>query len=282
MRNKSIFFRQTPIEFPFNRLPAVLQAEVSKKLGPNEFGHLLCSSKEVSRNIRKYASLSYDTYFFNQQQNLIKNFIKPNLNKKHHYDDNSIFSVYCYGLRSKKVDMVLESIYLFNLNQNQNKKIVFPTEVIQDVIQLFGKIQTMKNKRQSYLNQCSKYCNYEDSKKDKNIEIWLCIIYLMIPPFVSLVTGVALVAVIDALNIALLFCGLVYIAYLVINDYIQKANYDRLSLLIDQSDREISMLEDKLSTSISKLEAILVNLPKDTDTLDSMIKEETHSPSQLV
>lgn len=117
--------KQAPKEFPLNKLPAVLQAEISKKLKPQEFGALLCSSKEVSRNIKKYASLSYDTYLFDRQQNVIKNFIKPILKGKNNYNDNFLFSNYYYGTRSKKVDMVLECIYLFNLNQNKNKKIFF-------------------------------------------------------------------------------------------------------------------------------------------------------------
>lgn len=281
MKEQSIRYSQRQMMFPFSELPSTLQAEISTKLAPKEFSGLLQSSKVVNRNLLMYASLSCDIYYFEQQQNMIKNFLKDKITG---YSSIRYPYVCLSTGKNKRSDILLKEIYDFNLSQ-ENKKVIFPTNKIKSLIKkTYEYVDIDHQIEESTLRLSCTTLLLKDDKYGALIEP--CLPYIFVAGGISLtfLFGVFIISyilgklIVPIIVMAVLIIPaailLVTIAALYI--FIRIKAYDILSKksVNEQLREKKSNLSMEISPLVNELSDILINVQKEPHSHDIIFEEE--------
>lgn len=270
MKKKSVIESRDRKKFPFSELPATIQAEIATKLAPKEFGRLLQSSKGVNRNVKKYASLSCDHYFYNQQQNILKNFLGSFVDNKPSISFNFFPGPFSMAPRHAKAIKLLEDIHFLNLSQ-EKKKVLFPTREIQILIEKIKEnnatVKAYESARRSKADspsykafpECLKYFLYA----------LLFVVYT-----ICAFGGVPIDVARAAAGLTLLaFMSAVFV-YVKINGYIHDCQEARRDAMIAQLKAKEARQSMEISRLVEDLDKIFNAFPKESRSLDIVVERQ--------
>lgn len=263
--------------FLFSNLPATLQAEVSKKLPPKDFGNLLQTSKEVQTSIKKYARSTCRDYFFKRthnivsnQQRIIEDFLdsKP-IKRTYALETTMILNL---DINQKAID-IIRKIHKYNLENCEKATIqLLPTEIIEkliDKIKENKKTIKLHNSLRDYRSRSGIPCPHT-----------MCLIatvrrfFFITYSILCTVSGLLLIAghlIASLIIISVPIFHLVAITIVTLNNKFKDLQDDDL---IEDYKNKMTLQKNEISRLVEELDRIFSNATKESTPTDINNKEK--------